>query len=398
MREPMLRAFMQEEVPPGGDYPVCPGRWVAEPVWPPRAPERPSGLHLNAGGALRARAGRAVDAHAPLGADDRRSPAASGVPTASAATAPSARPTSARTTRGASCSRRAPLRRPLEILGQPAVRLTLAVDKPVAFVAVRLNDVFPDGRVSRVTFGVLNLTHRDSHETPTPMPVGKRLTVRVPLNDIAYSFKAGPPDPRRALDDLLADGLARARAGDPPPHDRRERAGAAGARAAPDRPEGPVRAAGAGSADGQDRGRAARRPSASSSATWSTGTVTVRAEENEGRAVIVDTGVEMGRWVKERLTITEGDPLSAETEMGSTFTYAKGAVADPCRRRLPAPGDPRPSGYCPPTSTPGRATRRSSAATSRCRSRGTWSDGTAARSGRRQRAVTGRIPAPHRSP
>ena len=54
------------------------------------------------------------------------------------------------------------------------------------------------------------------------------------------------------------------------------------------------------------------------------GTVTIRAEENEGRAVIVDTGVEIGRWVTERLAITEGDPLSAETEMGSIFTYAKG--------------------------------------------------------------------------
>src|SRR6185436_20497490 len=68
-----------------------------------------------------------------------------------------------------------------------------------------------------------------------------------------------------------------------------------------------------------------------------TGTVTVRAEENEGRALVVDTGVEMGRWVKERLTITEGEPLSAETEMGSTFTYAKGAwqtrVAGVCRLR-----------------------------------------------------------------
>jgi hypothetical protein len=51
---------------------------------------------------------------------------------------------------------------------------------------------------------------------------------------------------------------------------------------------------------------------------------TIRAEENEGRAVIADTGVEIGRCVKERLTIVEGDPLSAETEMGSLFTYVKG--------------------------------------------------------------------------
>jgi hypothetical protein len=65
--------------------------------------------------------------------------------------------------------------------------------------------------------------------------------------------------------------------------------------------------------------------------------VTIRAEENEGRAVILDTGVEIGRWVTERLTLTEGDPLSAETEMGSVFTYAKGAwctrVEGRCRLR-----------------------------------------------------------------
>jgi uncharacterized protein len=53
-------------------------------------------------------------------------------------------------------------------------------------------------------------------------------------------------------------------------------------------------------------------------------TVTIRAEENEGRAVIAHTGVEIGRWVTERLAITEDDPLSAETEMASVFSYAKG--------------------------------------------------------------------------
>jgi hypothetical protein len=54
------------------------------------------------------------------------------------------------------------------------------------------------------------------------------------------------------------------------------------------------------------------------------GRVTIRAEENEGRAVITDTGVETGRWVTERLTITDSDPLSAVTEMGTVFTYGRG--------------------------------------------------------------------------
>src|SRR5262249_45507085 len=70
-------------------------------------------------------------------------------------------------------------------------------------------------------------------------------------------------------------------------------------------------------------------------------TVTLRAEENEGRTVIAETGVEIGRWVKERLTITEDDPLSAETEMGSIFSYAKGdwrtRVEGRCRLRATRP-------------------------------------------------------------
>ena len=42
MREPMLRVWMQESVPPQAFYDVRPGRWVAEPAWPPadRKPER----------------------------------------------------------------------------------------------------------------------------------------------------------------------------------------------------------------------------------------------------------------------------------------------------------------------------------------------------------------------
>ncbi|MFN2332754.1 MAG: CocE/NonD family hydrolase, partial [Halomonas sp.] len=33
-REPMLRVWMQDSVPPKTTYPHRPGRWVAEPSWP----------------------------------------------------------------------------------------------------------------------------------------------------------------------------------------------------------------------------------------------------------------------------------------------------------------------------------------------------------------------------
>jgi hypothetical protein len=71
------------------------------------------------------------------------------------------------------------------------VTLNVALDRPVGMIAVRLNDVAPDGASTRVTYGLLNLTHRDGHGEPTPLEPGRRYAVRIALNDIAHSFPAG---------------------------------------------------------------------------------------------------------------------------------------------------------------------------------------------------------------
>jgi hypothetical protein len=71
------------------------------------------------------------------------------------------------------------------------VELELASDRPLAMVAVRLNDVRPDGAVTRVTYGLLNLAHRKSHEFPEPLTPGRRERVRVQLNDIGQAFETG---------------------------------------------------------------------------------------------------------------------------------------------------------------------------------------------------------------
>ena len=84
-----------------------------------------------------------------------------------------------------------PLDEPLEILGHPRVVLELEVDRPLALVAVRLCDVAPDGSSLLVTRGVLNLTHRESHERPEPLEPGRRYEIAVPLDVIAHSFAAG---------------------------------------------------------------------------------------------------------------------------------------------------------------------------------------------------------------
>jgi hypothetical protein len=84
-----------------------------------------------------------------------------------------------------------PLTERVEILGAPIVELTLESDRPVALVAVRLNDVAPDGASTRVEHGVLNLCQRDDREHATKLVPGKRYTVRVEIDDMAHAFPPG---------------------------------------------------------------------------------------------------------------------------------------------------------------------------------------------------------------
>ncbi|MDX1554817.1 MAG: CocE/NonD family hydrolase C-terminal non-catalytic domain-containing protein, partial [Xanthomonadales bacterium] len=77
------------------------------------------------------------------------------------------------------------------ILGNPEVDLELSADRAQALVAVRLCDVAPDGASTLVSWGLLNLTHRNSHETPEPVEPGKRYQVTVPLRMSGYELAAG---------------------------------------------------------------------------------------------------------------------------------------------------------------------------------------------------------------
>ncbi|MBN8631202.1 MAG: CocE/NonD family hydrolase [Rhodobacterales bacterium] len=85
----------------------------------------------------------------------------------------------------------APLDEPLRILGTAWARLRIAADRPQAFVVVRLTDVAPDGTSTLITFGVLNLSHRDSDEDPTPLQPGAFYDVKVELKPVGQTIPAG---------------------------------------------------------------------------------------------------------------------------------------------------------------------------------------------------------------
>ncbi|MBI3763864.1 MAG: CocE/NonD family hydrolase, partial [Chloroflexi bacterium] len=186
MDEPMVRVWMQDNAPPSSYHEEWPGRWVAEESWPSPNITMQS-LALNADGTL----GAARSSGARLdfvGAQHCGLDAGIWCPTG----APGELPPDQRSDDGLSlCFTSAPLDAPMEILGLPEVTLTLAADRPNALVAVRLCDVAPDGASTLASRGLLNLTHRDSHENPSPLEPGKRYTVTVRLNVAGHSLPAG---------------------------------------------------------------------------------------------------------------------------------------------------------------------------------------------------------------
>lgn len=84
-----------------------------------------------------------------------------------------------------------PLTDNLDIVGAPHVRLRVSADCPQAQIAVRLNHIHPDGASTRITYGVLNLSHRDSHAHPTPLIPGKAYDITLDLDHIAYRVPKG---------------------------------------------------------------------------------------------------------------------------------------------------------------------------------------------------------------
>ena len=77
------------------------------------------------------------------------------------------------------------------VLGSPEVQLRASVDAPAADWFARLEDVWPDGRVSLVTGGGINGTQMESRSDPRAITPGQELTLRFPLRFTTYTFAPG---------------------------------------------------------------------------------------------------------------------------------------------------------------------------------------------------------------
>jgi hypothetical protein len=188
MNGPALRVWMPDAAPPDPRPTIQAGRWVALAGWPARdgADRRwvlnPGRLEAKAGpptpvpiawqGGVGAAAGEWMPIFTtgpnPELADDQQGDDALSV-----------------------CFDTAPLAEPVELLGAPVLELEVMADRPMALVVARLCDVAPDGASRRVSFGALNLVHRDGMDRPAPVEPGRRYRVRLLLYEAAYAFPPG---------------------------------------------------------------------------------------------------------------------------------------------------------------------------------------------------------------
>ena len=183
--DPAYRAYLQETVRPSRTHTYRPGHWLAESEWPSsRITLREMKLSAAAldteGGEFNVSVDSPLDCGLGTGS---YFPMSGAIPELSG----DQRDDDARS----ACFDTQPLACALDIVGAPVVHIKLKVNKPHASLIVRLCEVHPDGASGRVTYGVLNLCHRESHCAPSPIPVNKAFVVKLDLDQIAYRIKAG---------------------------------------------------------------------------------------------------------------------------------------------------------------------------------------------------------------
>jgi putative CocE/NonD family hydrolase len=319
MDEPMYRAWMLQSVKPAPYQDVWPGRWVAEASWPSRNVKRRV-FTLNRDGMAPKpgkEVGLTVASPEDIGAN-------CGEWSSMGTTVPDLPGDQRFEDAGSLTFDTAPLGRPLEIMGQPMAELMVSADRKLAQIILRLCDVAADGSSLRVSYGILNLTHRNGHERPEPLEPGRRYKIRVALNDVAYAFPAGHrirlavstaywptvwPSPERVSLTLLA---GRSRLSLPVRVPRKEDKG--------------LRDLGPGRATPPERRTSLRSGASRRSFTRDLmgGASEFVLEVDNGLARIEEHGLEVGSKMTQTFRIRPDDPLSAKAEVLFTQHVGRG--------------------------------------------------------------------------
>jgi putative CocE/NonD family hydrolase len=184
---PQVRAYIMDAVKPAVRRDFDPGFWIGKDRW--TKPEADH-FHIDAQGALASgnpNSGAARDTFLRSPLDTGTSSGEYFTLKPDAEMAVDQRGDDA----GSLVFESAPLTEALDYLGMPVVRLTVSSEAELANLCARIVDVHPDGSALRVSFGVLNLAHRNSNERPEPLVPGKKTEVTLVLDACGYRFEPG---------------------------------------------------------------------------------------------------------------------------------------------------------------------------------------------------------------
>ncbi len=84
-----------------------------------------------------------------------------------------------------------PLEQDLEIAGSTTLKISVSTDIPDAVLVAKLCDVAPDGGSTLISSSWLDMTHRESHESPSPISSDEIYRVEMALWATSYLVRAG---------------------------------------------------------------------------------------------------------------------------------------------------------------------------------------------------------------
>lgn len=184
---PACRVWLQEYVPPAAFHAERPGRWLALDAWPPE----PAGSLLLPLGSEALPASEGVDVtEVVMFRGHQQCGQTAGVWCANGNAdeiATDQRPDDALSLTFTT----PPLEDAVEVLGSPLVALSVSSDMSLALVSARVEDVAPGGESLLVSWGLLNLAHRDGHDAPRLLDTGQVIGVEVALRVCGHRFAPG---------------------------------------------------------------------------------------------------------------------------------------------------------------------------------------------------------------
>jgi len=189
MDEAVYQVYVQDSVEPKPFYESRPGKWVAEATWP-SAQIQDRYFYLTDSGLSdapqAASASRTIDSPQTVGL-------ASGeyMPWFAFGPADELPDDQQTEDQGSLVFDTEALKAPIDLVGNASFTVTVKSNQPQALLAVRLCDVWPDGRSTLITRGIMNLCQRTGKNNPEPLEPDCWYKVGITLNHTGYQIPAG---------------------------------------------------------------------------------------------------------------------------------------------------------------------------------------------------------------